>query len=119
MRTTRKRRFVLWSAWGIALALLGVAVPKAEAIFKDFGIPLPRITLLLLRISHLSWAWISLALSVLVVDWFMRDAASEEDDPTIWRIWSTLLLAIPLLLIGLVLWALAMPCFNLDHRLSG
>jgi type II secretory pathway component PulF len=44
-------------AWGLFLVLLALVVPKVEAIFLDFGIPLPRPTLLLIRASHLvSWA---------------------------------------------------------------
>ena len=99
---------------------VGFVVPRAEAIFQDFGVPLPRITDQVFAASHMHWAWLSrgpdLACGGLVRAW---TPARMRTRPGHLRIGSTLLLVLPLVLIGIVLLALALPCFTVMTRLSG
>ena len=81
MDTTPGRLVVHSMAWGLLLALLTLAIPRAEAIFADFGIPVPRITASLFRASRLAIAWPWLIVIPLLADWFVLDALSGRDDP--------------------------------------
>jgi hypothetical protein len=113
-------------AWGLFLVLLGLVVPRIEAIFLDFGIPLPRPTLLLIRASHLvSWASTplvalpTLLLVLLGVDWLILNIRPDPGEAGLARTWSALMLASPLLLIALTLAALVLPLLTILTDLVG
>ena len=113
-------------AWGLFLVLLALIVPRIEAIFLDFGIPLPRLTLLLIRASHLvSWASTplvalpTLLLVLLGVDWLILNIRPERGEAGLARTWSALMLASPLLLIALALAALVSPLLTILTDLVG
>jgi type II secretory pathway component PulF len=62
-----------WVAFfGLAIVgfLMYFIIPKFEAIFRDFGVELPEVTLLVIRASHhavdLGWLWILIALMALI-----------------------------------------------------
>ena len=112
--------------WGLFLVILAFVVPRVEVIFADFGVPLPRLTILVIRASHLvNWASppavaISLLLLVLLgEDWLMLNAQSERGEEGWSLAWSMLMFASPLLLIGLTLVALVLPLLSITTRLSG
>ena len=112
--------------WGLFLVILAFVVPRVEVIYADFGIPLPRLTILVIRASHLvNWASppavaISLLLLVLLgADWLMLNAQSERGEEGWSLAWSMFMFASPLLLIGLTLVALVLPLLSFTTRLSG
>jgi len=103
--------------------LLVFGVPRIEAIFLDFAIPLPRFTKLVIEASH---RLISLRrlLPVLLpflagADWFVMDALSRRRDVEETRFWARLTIAIPLLMIVLAVWALSLPLFTIETGLTG
>ena len=51
-RLNRHRLIVYAIAWGLCLGLFLFVVPKIEAIFKDFGAPLPRNTVSAIWLAH-------------------------------------------------------------------
>ena len=112
--------------WGLFLVILAFVVPRVEVIYADFGIPLPRLTILVIRASHLvNWASppavaISLLLLVLLgADWLMLNAQSERGEEGWSLAWSMFMFASPLLLIALTLVALVLPLLSITTRLSG
>jgi type II secretory pathway component PulF len=119
MTRTGLRQVLIVLAWGLVFVLLLLAVPRAEAIFNDFGAPLPRITTLVVRASRLGWVWIPLALFPLVVDWFVLGSFQGDEATPASKIWSIFVFALPLALIGAVLVALALPFLTLMTPLSG
>ena len=119
MKSTELRHVIVASSWVLAAVLLGLAVPKCVAIFQDFGVPLPRTTLLVVAASRPGWIWLPLALLPIVLDFFVSGAETDEETTQAFRVWSILVLVIPLVLIGAVLWALALPFFTIMTRLSG
>jgi hypothetical protein len=106
--------------------LLALVVPRVEAIFLDFGVPLPRPTLLLIRASHLvSWASTpllvipSLLLVLLGLDWLILNIRPERGKAGLAGTWSALMFASPVLLIALTLAALVLPLLTILARLIG
>ena len=113
-------------AWGIFLVLLAFIVPRIEAIFEDFGIPLPRHTILVIRASHLVirasspvFVVLSLLLVLLGANWLMLIAQSKRREAGLSGAWSVLMLGTPLLLIALTLATLVQPLLTIMGRLSG
>jgi hypothetical protein len=112
-------------AWGLFLVLLAFVVPRVEAIFLDFGIPLPRPTLLVIGASHwVMWALtpvvaIPALLLLLGADWLMLNARSGRAQAGLLQAWSVLMLASPLLLIALTLVGLVLPLLTIMTRLNG
>jgi hypothetical protein len=112
--------------WGLFLLLLAFLVPRIEAIFKDFGVPLPRLTSLVIKASDLvsreSPPVVSVTLLLLILlgtDWLMLDARAKRGDEGRAMAWSMLMFASPLLLIALTLAALFLPFLTIMTRLSG
>ena len=116
---SRFRLIVHCIAWGLLLALLAFVVPRVEANFNDYGVPLPHVTILVIRASHRVVVFASLAVLVLVADGLMRNARSRRSGSGLARAWSVLMLACPLFMIALALVALALPFFTIMPRLSG
>ncbi len=106
-------------AWGLLLVLLAFVVPRMEAKFTDFGIPLPQLTIRVIRVSHQVLALTALILGVLVADGLMWNAQSARGESEWSRAWSLLMLVAPLLGIALTLVALALPFATIMPRLSG
>ncbi len=112
--------------WGLFLVLLAFAVPRAESIFLDFGVPLPRLTNLVVGASHVVArsfppvvAIPSLLLLLLGADWLILNAQSERGEEGWALAWSMLMFASPLFLIGLTVVALVIPFLTITTRLSG
>jgi hypothetical protein len=112
--------------WGLFLLIMAFVVPRVEGIFADFGVPLPRLTILAIGASHLVlWAsspvvTIPLLLLILLgADWLMLNAQSERGEEGWALAWSMLMFACPLLLIALTLVAFVLPFFTITTRLSG
>jgi type II secretory pathway component PulF len=95
------------------------AVPRAEAIFTDFGVPVPEITMGVIQASHWPGALVSLTVLLLIADPFARDELLRRGDLVKVRFWSALLIATPLLLLGTTLWALILPMLNVTTHISG
>jgi type II secretory pathway component PulF len=106
-------------AWGLLLVLFVFVVPRIETNFIDFGVPLPQVTNLAIRASHMVVALGSLTVVVLGTDWLMWNAQSGRGESELSRAWFVLMLAAPLLGIALTLVALALPFFTIMPRLSG
>jgi type II secretory pathway component PulF len=106
-------------AWGLFLVLFVFVVPRIEALFTDFGVPLPRVTSLAIQASHRIVALGALTLVVFGTDWLIWNAQSGRGESELTRAWFVLMLAAPLLGIALTLVALAPPFFTLYTPLSG
>jgi type II secretory pathway component PulF len=119
MGSSRRRLAAHGIAWGLFFVLLGFGVPRIEAVFTESNMPLPRFTSLVIHTSHLAIVFALLVVDLLVVDWYVLDALSEQGEVSSARAWSALMLATPLLVTGLTLWALALPWFTIDWGLSG
>jgi hypothetical protein len=112
------------SAWGLCLGLFLFVVPKIEAIFKDFGAPLPRKTAFVIALAHRVIRYqhlivVGLILIIAGAEWFMRVALSDQANNDSCRRLSRLLVVAPLVLIVLALIALSIPLFTLTTPLSG
>jgi len=107
-------------AWWLLLVLLAFVVPRAEEIFTDFAIPLPRATTLLFRASHLVCIVVPLILGVLGADHLVAKALRGRGDPELSRAWSALMFAFPLVLLAVTVVALVQPFLTSCWlRLSG
>jgi type II secretory pathway component PulF len=118
MRSTRFRLITHGIAMGLFLLVLAVGVPKVERVFADFGAPLPQATVLVIRASHRSIAFMLSTLVLLGVDWSMLAILSRRGDAQRARAWSVSMIAMPLLMIALILVALGLPLITMD-TLSG
>jgi type II secretory pathway component PulF len=116
--SSRLRLLTHGLAWVFFLALLAFVVPRAEAIFVDFGIPLPRLTGLLIRASHQVLPLTALVSFLFVAEWFLLDPQSDRAGATSGA-WTGIMLALPLVLITLAVVALGQPLYSLVSRLSG
>src|SRR4051794_21259648 len=58
-------------AWGLYLAILVFGVPWAETAFVDFGVPLPRTTVLVIQASRGAVVIVPLFLLLVTADWLM------------------------------------------------
>jgi type II secretory pathway component PulF len=106
-------------AWGLLMALLGVVVPKFEAAFADFGIPLSDLSIGVIEASHIVGVLATLTLILLVADGFILELFRRRDIVKGSRGWSSLMIATPLLLAALTMVALVFPLFTLHQKLSG
>jgi type II secretory pathway component PulF len=112
--------------WAILLLVLAFVMPRAEAIFRDFGIPLPRATKLVIDLSHmvgrLSLPVVAVIVLILVLagpDWLARHAPSKQGREE-WQLgWSAILFVLPILLMALAVWSLVVPFLTITTRLSG
>jgi type II secretory pathway component PulF len=115
----RIRLIVHGVAWGLFLALLAFVVPRVEAIFADFGMPLPRVTTLALRASHHISTVVAIVIAMLTADYVVSKARSVRNDEDLSKAWSALMLALPLALIAVTLGALVLPLMTIMTPLSG
>ena len=111
-------------AWGLCLGLFLFVVPKFEAVFKDFNVPLPRNTAFVIALAHRIVCYqflvvVGLILIIAGAEWFMRVALSDQANNVSRRRLSRLLVVAPLVLIVLALIALSIPLFTLMTPLSG
>jgi type II secretory pathway component PulF len=131
-RTDRKRANWPWTcfwliihgiAWGLLLALLSLVVPKFEAVFADFGVPLPELSIRVIDASHkvrvhllllLPFSVLVLAADALILETFRRRGIVAGS-----RRWSTLMIVTPLLLAAVTVVAVILPLFTVDQKLSG
>lgn len=112
--------------WGLFLALLALGIPSAESIFRDFGVPLPRMTAWVFGASHLlngpAPAFVAVPVVLLLVlfaDWLLLNARCRRgEEGTILAIF-ILMFGLPLVLTLLTLGSLWLPFLTITHRLSG
>ena len=119
MRSKRFRLFADGIAWALLVLLLAFGVPRVETSFTDYGMPLPRLTDLTIRASHMWTAFLLLAMILLGTDWYVANELSRQGSAEWAWSWSALMIATPLLLIALTLVALALPFFMIDTGLRG
>jgi type II secretory pathway component PulF len=111
-------------ACGLCLGLFLFVVPKIEAVFKDFNVPLPRHTAFVIALAHrvIRYRYLIVVGLILIIagaEWFMRVALSDQANSDSRRRLSRLLVVAPLVLIVLALIALSIPLFTLTTPLSG
>jgi type II secretory pathway component PulF len=111
-------------AWGLCLGLFLFIVPKIEAVFNDFNLPLPRNTAFVIALARriVRYQFLVVILLILIIagaEWFMRIALSDQANNDSCRRLSRLLVVAPLVLMVLALIALSMPLFTLMTSLSG
>jgi type II secretory pathway component PulF len=105
--------------WGLLLALLACVVPKVEAVFADFGVPLPNVTMLVIEASHWLVAAMAMTVSLLIADWFVMNHFARCGDRVGARSWSLLMIATPFVMAVVTLGALVLPMLTITQRLSG
>ena len=99
-------------------------VPKFEAIYIDFGSPLPRITIFAIELSHLVIKFVYLFVpGVLWLLWFERSTRRRsEDDPTYHKLSrgiAALLWFLSFATLIFVVIAVGIPLLTINHKLSG
>lgn len=117
-------RFVVLSCLlGACVFVFYFVIPKFEAIFKDFGMPLPRLTIAAVALSHLVIKYIYLVVpGLLLLLWLdsrtmkhtQKDTQSREIDWVWMAIWTLILGSLILVVV-----AVAIPLFTLITKLSG
>ncbi len=106
--------------WALVLALLAFVVPKFEVVFRDFGLDLGWMMLVIVRASHLSLALLGLVVVLLVVDSIVRDLlAAREDRRRLALAWSSLMFGLPLATFSLMIVAIGTTLTGLLFKLSG
>jgi hypothetical protein len=107
-------------ARGVFLAFLVFATGWVEPIFADFGVPLPNVTIWVIEASHRVVASVSLTLLLLAADGLVLDALCRRGDVLRAWSWSLMMIATPLSMIAVTLWALLLPLLTTcPMRLSG
>jgi type II secretory pathway component PulF len=119
MRSTRFRLITHGIVMGLFLLVLAVGVPRVERVFTDFGAPLPRATVLVIRASHRPIAFMLSTLVLLGLDWSILAILSRRGDAQRARAWSASMIAMPMMMIALILIALGLPMITLSGPLSG
>lgn len=118
--------------WAATHAILGLAwlalacwvIPKCEAIFLDFGAPLPAMSVALIKASHCAikyfYVLVPLSVALIWLDLVVVDRFSAgEHGPERVRLWG---LALTLLLVALLVGsfgAMILPMVTLPRNLSG
>ena len=103
----------------VFLAFLVFATGWVEPIFADFGIPLPNVTIWVIQAAHRIVASMSLTLLLLIVDGLVLNALCRRGDVLRAWSWSLLMIATPLSMVAVTLWALLLPLLTCDTGLSG
>ncbi len=106
-------------AWGAWLIVLTVVERKFEAIFQDFGVDLPGMTVLVIKVGHTGMLLAPLLLIVLGADWVVLNTMDRRGEARGHRAWAIAMLIAPLLLFGATIVALVIPLISLETRLSG
>jgi type II secretory pathway component PulF len=123
-RLIRFRVIAYAIAWGLCLGLILFIVPKFEAVYEDFNIPLPRKTAFVIALAHRVIRYQYLVVSGLILiitgaEWYMRVARSDQANEVSCRRLSWLLVVAPLVLTVLTLFAVSTPFFTIMTPLSG
>jgi type II secretory pathway component PulF len=124
-RSIRFRLIARAIAWGLCLGLFVFVVPRIEAVFAEYNLPLPQNTDFAISAAHrvIRFRWLILVGLILVIpgaEWLTPVMLSGPTKSDMSRALSTLMLAIPLVLIVLTLIALSSPFFCLcPMRLTG
>jgi hypothetical protein len=123
---TRSRLITHGIACGLFLVVLAVGVPRVEATYSDYNVPLPRLSILVFAAAHVvSWGSPPIVvvpvlfLILLSADWLMLKALVARSGSELTGAWSMFMLGAPLLLIALTLFALIQPLLTIMPRLSG
>ena len=106
-------------AWSVFLAFLVFATGWVEPIFADFGFPLPNVTILADRgiAQDRRWRVASPCSCSSSMGW-SSTCCRRGDVLRAWS-WSSLMIATPLSLVAVMLWALLLPLLTCRMRLSG
>lgn len=109
-------------AWGVLLLVLLFVVPRFTRTFEDFGSALPQFSVLVIKASMLAiaywYAFLLLGLIATAADWAVLFWLSSNKQKTIRRLWSILMLTLPLVLIAAVILGVALPTIQLVEELS-
>jgi len=114
--STRLLRVASGLAWGLVLALLVFGVPKVRGIYADFGLDLPRASVLVLQATDWLTAHAPTLLVLLGTAWIVREILSGGEGARN-RGWWVGMVVVPLLLLALMVVALGVPLSSLAHRL--
>jgi len=107
-------------AWAFVLAILVFVVPRFEVVFKDFGLDLSWMMMLVVRASHLWLAVLGMVVVLLVVDSIVRDAlAARKDGRELARAWSALMFSLPLFTFAFMAVSFGILLVTVGHKLSG
>ena len=102
--------------WGVS-AIVMLVVPKFESIFRDFGVQLPTLTVIILALSHFLYPWGAIpALAAPVALGFL---VQTFPNPSAARWLRLVLIVVSMGLILLLVIALFMPMITLIGNMSG
>ncbi|MDR3618390.1 MAG: hypothetical protein P4L85_03495 [Paludisphaera borealis] len=94
----------------LLLSLLGFVAPRLYAIYRDFGVPLPRATVNVFRASHLGAYLVPIFVALLAADRLVLKSLKRRGDVE-WRRFYTRSVSTGLAL--LILWTLCAMCIPL------
>lgn len=103
----------------IVFYLLLVSVPQYEKIFKDFGMKLPEMTVLVIKLSRLcAGYWYVLVPCIGAADVAIMLALNRIRQTGLLTAWGLLVWLAQMLLMGLIVAAVTLPMNDLEIRLS-
>jgi hypothetical protein len=103
----------------IVFYLLLVWVPQYEKIFKDFGMKLPEMTVLVIKLSQLfAGYWYVLVSGLGAVDMAIMFSLNRIRQIGLMTAWGLLVCLAQMLLMGLIVAAVTLPMNDLITRLS-
>ena len=115
-------RYATFQLLAIAYVLIFYfIIPKFEAIFADFGAPLPRLTVFAIELSHLVNMYVVMIVPCLLL-WSLyelRETSRTENGAVRKRWLSGLLRLMMCAMIVFAIVALSIPLLSLHEKLSG
>ncbi|APW58824.1 hypothetical protein BSF38_00228 [Paludisphaera borealis] len=103
----------------LLLSLLGFVGPRLYAIYRDFGVPLPRATVNVFRASHLGAYVVPIFVALLAADRLVLKSLKRRGDADWLRFYSKSVWMGLAMLILWTLFALCVPLTTTMTRLSG
>lgn len=116
-RPSRILRSLPTIGWVILFGFLGFVVPRFEAVFGDFGVDLPRFSVVMIRASHAVSRYAPGLLFFAALAWMLVLFSPEQKSPS--RKTLIVLFLIPMALLALSTLAVALPMLSLGKRLGG
>lgn len=115
----RPSRFLLslpTLGWLLLFGTLGFVVPQFEAVFADFGVDLPRFSVIIIQCSHAVSRYAPGLLCFVALAWILVLFPPEQKTPS--RKALIVLFLTPMALMALSILALALPLLGLSGRLG-